>query len=269
MKIQKKHLGLTLGLFGILFVSSCKEVDSKVVTNEEGEIVSESSEYATNGIDADDEVLYGDERDDNAYVVDADGNKIETDAADSNSNDRVDSEVPVSGDTTNETTMDNESSEKSSMTAGSIVEVASNNQDFSTLVTAVKAAGLAEVLGSDGSYTVFAPTNSAFNQLPNGKVDELLKPENKSMLQDVLRYHVVPSKVSAAALVKNIELNDGSFVINTLEGGELIARLEGTTVTLTDFEGSKFKVVKTDIPASNGIVHVIDGVALPNMAEEK
>lgn len=140
--------------------------------------------------------------------------------------------------------------------AGTIVDVASGNEDFSTLVAAVKAAGLVETLSGDGPYTVFAPTNEAFEALPAGTVDELLKPENKDKLAAILTYHVVAGKVMAA------DLSDGQEV-ETVQGGTLTVGIDGDKVTLTDENGTTVNVVKTDIGADNGVIHVIDGVVQP------
>ncbi len=134
-----------------------------------------------------------------------------------------------------------------------IVQTAAGNPQFSTLVAAVKAAGLADTLGGKGPFTVFAPTNEAFDKLPEGTVEELLKPENKEKLAAILTYHVVPSKVLAADVVKL----DGKAV-KTVQGETVPVRLEGKSVMI-----GKSKVVKTDIECSNGVIHVIDTVLLP------
>ncbi len=134
-----------------------------------------------------------------------------------------------------------------------IVQTAAGNAQFSTLVAAVKAAGLADTLGGKGPFTVFAPTNDAFAKLPEGTVEELLKPENKEKLVAVLTYHVVPSKVLAANVMKL----DGKAV-KTVQGGTVPISISGETVMV-----GKSKVVKTDIECSNGVIHVIDTVLLP------
>lgn len=139
---------------------------------------------------------------------------------------------------------------------GTIVEVAAANPDFATLVAAVKAAGLASTLSGTGPYTVFAPTDAAFKALPAGTVDDLLKPENKAKLASILTYHVVAGKVLAA------DLKDGQK-ITTVQGGTLTVGVNGSKVTLTDESGNTVTVVKADVPASNGAIHVIDGVLLP------
>lgn len=138
--------------------------------------------------------------------------------------------------------------EKASKT---VVEIAAGNEDFSTLVAAVKAADLAEALSGEGPFTVFAPTNDAFKKLPAGTVENLLKPENKEKLQAVLKYHVVSGKVKAADVVKLTEAE-------TLQGGKVAIKVDGDKVTV---DGAN--VVKTDIEGSNGVIHVIDTVILP------
>ena len=132
-----------------------------------------------------------------------------------------------------------------------VVENAANNADFSTLVAAVKAAGLAETLSGSGPFTVFAPTNAAFAKLPEGTVESLLKPENKAELVKILTYHVVPGKVMSKQVVKLDKAK-------TVEGSEVAIAVSGGTVTV---DGAK--VVKADINSSNGVIHVIDAVILP------
>ncbi|EMI18664.1 beta-Ig-H3/fasciclin [Rhodopirellula maiorica SM1] len=133
-----------------------------------------------------------------------------------------------------------------------IVDIAAGNEDFSTLVAAVKAAGLVDTLSGKGPFTVFAPTNEAFNKLPKGTVESLLKPENKDKLVSILTYHVVSGKVMAADVVKLDEaktVQGQSVKINTNSDGVMV---------------NKSKVVKTDIEASNGVIHVINAVLLPS-----
>jgi uncharacterized surface protein with fasciclin (FAS1) repeats len=144
-----------------------------------------------------------------------------------------------------------------------IVGVAAGNKDFSTLVAAVKAAGLVETLNSAGPFTVFAPTNAAFDKLPKGTVEGLLKPESKDQLVAVLTYHVVAGEFNAAAVVEAIKKNKGKFVIKTVQGGELTASLKGKNVILTDAAGNTSTVVIADVKASNGIIHAIDSVVMP------
>ncbi len=141
------------------------------------------------------------------------------------------------------------------MAKKNIVEIASEADDFSTLVAAVKAAGLAETLQGDGPFTVFAPTNAAFEALPEGTVVSLLEPENKEKLKAILLYHVVPSKVMAADVAP--------MKVATAGGPEATITIDGETVMIDEA-----KVVKTDIVASNGVIHVIDKVIMPPMSEK-
>ena len=145
-----------------------------------------------------------------------------------------------------------------------IVEVAVGNENFSTLVAAVKAAGLVETLSGKGPFTVFAPTNAAFAKLPEGTIPTLLKVENKKTLTAVLTYHVVAGKFDANAVVRAIKANNGKFTVPTVQGGTLTATLDDGKVILTDAKGNKSTVVITDVPASNGIIHAIDTVVMPN-----
>ena len=144
-----------------------------------------------------------------------------------------------------------------------IAEIAMANEDFSTLVTAVKAAGLAETLNSEGPYTVFAPTNAAFDKLPEGTVESLVEPTNKEKLAGILTYHVLEGEYKAADIVKAIKDNNGSFTVVTVEGESLIAMLDGENVVLTDAAGNESTVVMTDVEASNGVIHAIDAVVMP------
>lgn len=144
-----------------------------------------------------------------------------------------------------------------------IVDVAVGNESFSTLVAAVKAAGLVETLSSEGPFTVFAPTNDAFAKLPAGTVDTLLKPENKEKLSSVLTYHVVSGKFDATTVVKAIKDNKGMYKVDTVNGGSITLSLEGENVILTDANGGKSKVVMADVAADNGIIHAIDTVVMP------
>ena len=143
-----------------------------------------------------------------------------------------------------------------------VVDVAVGSKDHTTLVAAVKAAGLVETLSGKGPFTVFAPTNAAFAALPAGTVDNLLKPESKAALTGILTYHVVPGTLDAAAVVKAITDGHGKAVVKTVQGGSLTATLEGKDVILTDEKGGKAKVVATDLKAGNGVVHVIDHVVM-------
>ncbi len=144
-----------------------------------------------------------------------------------------------------------------------IVGVAAGNENFTTLVAAVKAAGLVETLNGNGPFTVFAPLNSAFDKLPEGTVKGLLKPESKKALTALLTYHVVAGEFKAADVLKAIKDNKGSFSITTVQGGKLTASLSGANVILTDENGNASKVVLTDVGASNGVIHAIDSVVMP------
>ncbi|CAL2065408.1 fasciclin domain-containing protein [Tenacibaculum sp. 190524A05c] len=144
-----------------------------------------------------------------------------------------------------------------------IVGVAASNDNFTTLVAAVKAANLVDVLNGDGPFTVFAPTNDAFGKLPEGTVYSLLKPENKKILTAVLTYHVVAGKFDAKAVVKAIKANNGKFVIKTVQGNSLTAMIKDGNVLLKDTKGNVSKVIMTDVEASNGIIHAIDTVVMP------
>jgi uncharacterized surface protein with fasciclin (FAS1) repeats len=144
-----------------------------------------------------------------------------------------------------------------------IVGVAASNDNFSTLVAAVKAAGLVETLNSEGPFTVFAPVNDAFSKLPEGTVETLLKPENKDLLTSILTYHVVAGEFKAADVLNAINENGGSFVITTVQGAKLTASLSEGNVILTDAKGNISTVILTDVAASNGVIHAIDTVVMP------
>ncbi len=143
-----------------------------------------------------------------------------------------------------------------------IIENATNSKDHTTLVAAVKAAGLVETLEGTGPFTVFAPTNEAFDKLPKGTVDTLLKPESKAALSKVLTYHVVAGKVDAATLAKDIEAGKGKATLKTVQGGSLTASMEGKDVIITDEKGGKAKVTIADVMQSNGVIHVVDAVLM-------
>lgn len=144
-----------------------------------------------------------------------------------------------------------------------IVTLASETADLSTLVAAVQAADLVDTLNGDGPFTVFAPANSAFDALPAGTVNTLLLPENKTMLSGILTYHVVPAEVMATDLIQAINDNGGAYEVATVNGGTITATLVDGGVVLTDATGGTAKVVATDVDASNGVVHVIDTVVMP------
>ncbi|NUN67887.1 fasciclin domain-containing protein [Pseudanabaena biceps] len=149
--------------------------------------------------------------------------------------------------------------------AGDVVAVASGNADFSTLVTAVQAAGLVETLQGAGPFTVFAPTNAAFEKIPAADLQALLQPEQRTALTGVLTYHVVPGNVSAAALAEQITAGGGQATLTTVEGGTLTARANADgSITLTDEKGGSATVVQADVAASNGVIHAIDTVVMPN-----
>ena len=144
-----------------------------------------------------------------------------------------------------------------------IIENAVNSKDHTTLVAAVKAAGLVETLSGPGPFTVFAPTNAAFAALPAGTVETLLKPENKAKLVKILTYHVVAKKALAEAVTKMIKDDGGSHPIPTVSGGKLTATMKDGMISLTDENGGMAKVTIADVQQSNGVIHVIDKVLLP------
>lgn len=144
-----------------------------------------------------------------------------------------------------------------------VVELAVGSPDFSTLVTAVQAAGLAETLSAKGPFTVFAPTNAAFAKLPAGTLDTLTQPANKAQLTSILTYHVVPGRVNAAQLTKLIRDGGGTATLTTVQGGTLKASLMGERIMLTDAKGGMAHVVTANINGSNGIIHSIDTVVMP------
>ena len=144
-----------------------------------------------------------------------------------------------------------------------VVDIAVGSPAHTTLVAAVKAAGLVETLQGAGPFTVFAPTNDAFAKLPAGTVESLLKPEAKATLVKILTYHVVAGNLDAAAVVKAIEAGKGSAKVKTVSGGTLTASLKDGKVILTDENGKTATVVAADLKSGNGVVHVIDSVVLP------
>lgn len=149
------------------------------------------------------------------------------------------------------------------MSDKTVVEIAVGNDNFSTLVAAVKAAGLAGTLSGEGPFTVFAPTDEAFAALPEGLVAALVKPENKAVLQKILTYHVVPAKVMAADVVAGIKSGGGTLKATTAEGGNFSVMLNDGNVQIKDAQGNMANVTATDIAGSNGVIHVIDRVILP------
>lgn len=149
--------------------------------------------------------------------------------------------------------------------AKNIIQNAVNSADHTTLVAAVKAAGLVDTLEGPGPFTVFAPTNQAFDKLPAGTVDSLLKPENKSLLTKVLTYHVVAGRLSSSDLVKKIRDGNGTAELTTVEGGKLWVMLhDGKHIMLKDEKGGTALVTIADVFQSNGVIHVIDTVVMPN-----
>ena len=144
-----------------------------------------------------------------------------------------------------------------------IIDNAVNSKDHTTLVAAVKAAGLVETLKGSGPFTVFAPTNAAFAALPAGTVDTLLKPENKPTLTKILTYHVVAGKHDAAELMNEIKAGGGKATLKTVSGGTLIATVKDKSINVTDEKGGTANVTIGDVIQSNGVIHVVDKVLLP------
>jgi uncharacterized surface protein with fasciclin (FAS1) repeats len=144
-----------------------------------------------------------------------------------------------------------------------VVDIAISSKDHTTLVAAVKAADLVTTLKGKGPFTVFAPSNSAFDKLPKGTVENLLKPESKEALVKLLTYHVVAGNLKASDVLAAIKAGKGKAVVKTVQGENLTASLENGKVILTDEKGGKAVVTATDLTASNGVVHVIDSVVMP------
>jgi uncharacterized surface protein with fasciclin (FAS1) repeats len=145
-----------------------------------------------------------------------------------------------------------------------IVDNAINSKDHTTLVAAVKAAGLVNTLKSKGPFTVFAPTNEAFDKLPAGTVETLVKPENKAMLTKILTYHVVAGKMDARTIAKAIKAGAGKVELTTVTGGKLWASMQGDKLVLKDEKGGMAAVTIANVTQKNGIIHVIDTVLMPN-----
>ena len=145
-----------------------------------------------------------------------------------------------------------------------IVDNAMNSADHTTLVAAVKAAGLVDTLNGKGPFTVFAPTNTAFNQLPAGTVDNLLKPENRTMLTRILTYHVVAGKFDSKALARLIAKGKGTASLKTVSGDTLWAMMDGGNIVLRDEKGGTSTVTTADVYQSNGVIHVVNMVLMPN-----
>lgn len=144
-----------------------------------------------------------------------------------------------------------------------IVENALNSKDHTTLVAVVKAAGLVETLEGKGPFTVFAPTNEAFDKLPAGTVDNLVKPENKATLTKILTYHVVPGKIDSKELMKWIKKGNGTATLTTVQGGKLWVMQKDGKLWLKDEKGNVAQITISDVYQSNGVIHVIDTVVMP------
>ncbi len=144
-----------------------------------------------------------------------------------------------------------------------IVDNAVNSKDHTTLVAAVKVAGLVETLKGAGPFTVFAPTNAAFDKLPAGTVETLVKPENKATLTKILTYHVVAGKMDSKAIAKAIKAGGGKAELTTVEGGKLWAWMEGKKLVLKDEKGGMSTVTIADVNQKNGVIHVVDTVLMP------
>jgi uncharacterized surface protein with fasciclin (FAS1) repeats len=147
--------------------------------------------------------------------------------------------------------------------SGDVVDVAAGSKDHTTFVAAVKAAKLEETLKGSGPFTVFAPTNVAFDKLPAGTVNNLLKLENMATLGNILIYHVVSGNVDAASIMSAIKEGNGKAILPTIGGGSLTVSIQGGKVVLTDAKGGKSTVTTTDLKASNGVIHVIDTILMP------
>jgi uncharacterized surface protein with fasciclin (FAS1) repeats len=145
-----------------------------------------------------------------------------------------------------------------------IVENAVNSKDHTTLVAAVKAAGLVETLESTGPFTVFAPTNEAFDKLPAGTVDNLVKPENKATLTKILTYHVVAGRLSSEDLMAKVKEGNGKAELTTVQGGKLWVMQKGKKLYLVDEKGGKSWITIADVNQSNGVIHVVNTVLMPN-----
>jgi uncharacterized surface protein with fasciclin (FAS1) repeats len=145
-----------------------------------------------------------------------------------------------------------------------IIQNAVNSKNHTTLVAAVKAAGLVDTLSGKGPFTVFAPTNDAFAKLPAGTVDKLLKPENKDQLTQVLTYHVVPGRITAKKLMEMIGKGGGKATLKTVEGADLTFEMKDGTIWVWDAKGDNAKITVKNVMQSNGVIHVIDTVLLPS-----
>lgn len=146
--------------------------------------------------------------------------------------------------------------------AKNIIENAVNSKDHTTLVAAVKAAGLVETLSGKGPFTVFAPTNAGFDKLPKGTVETVLKPENKAMLQGILTYHVVAGKLDSKAIAAAIKAGNGTAEFTTVQGGKIWCKMMGKKLVITDEKGNQSTVTIADVYQSNGVIHVVDTVIM-------
>lgn len=144
-----------------------------------------------------------------------------------------------------------------------IIQNAMNSKDHTTLVAAVKAAGLVDTLQSAGPFTVFAPTNAAFDKLPPGTVNTLVKPENKWALTSILTYHVVPDQLTSEKIAAMIKAGNGKAMLKTVQGEELTATMAGNVIMLNDVKGGNSAVTTANVMQSNGIIHVVDTVLMP------
>jgi len=160
---------------------------------------------------------------------------------------------------------DQNTADTDAMTKGTIVEVAQGNDDFSTLVSAITSADLAQTLSGTGPYTVFAPTNAAFEKVPQATRDELMSDAGKEDLSNILTYHVVEGNTDAAALMQAIEdAGEDGYELTTVNGATLTAMMDGNNVVLRDAAGNTATVTMTDVEASNGVIHAIDTVLMPS-----
>lgn len=144
------------------------------------------------------------------------------------------------------------------------IEVLGGNEDFSSLTTAIEAAGLSETLTGSTPVTIFAPNNAAFDQLGDGALDDLLKPENRPKMTGLLTYHILPGKTDAAALAKMIDESGGSAELGTVNGGKISATMDGEEIVLADEAGGTARITSVDIDTSNGTIHAIDSVVSPS-----
>ena len=149
--------------------------------------------------------------------------------------------------------------------AGTVLMLAQRDAELTTLVSAIQTAGMEETLNGAGPFTIFAPNNAAFEKVPAARRDALTAPEGRADLRRLLTYHVIPARLDAAALIQRIQAGGGSLVLTTMQGGALTARTDAAgAITLTDAAGGVSRVVEADMAASNGVIHAIDTVVMPN-----